>query len=180
MPYNKQHHYNESFTYDPRGNILSLNRKGMVQNPQINEQCFQPATIDSLTYAYAPNSNKLTKVIDKSPCLDEITLPDTIDRDIIFAANQIIHVNTTTVKPNVTMELVAGDEVKIHNKLHLPKVNGLMASVTVKDLQCPDVKQSEGFNQQSEGNFVYDNAGNLTYDPNNDRLVSVRNETKIE
>jgi RHS repeat-associated protein len=71
------------------------------------------------------------------------------------------------------MELIAGDKVKIQDKLHLPKVNGLMALVTVKDQPCPNVKQSEGFNQQSEGfnqqsegNFVYDNAGNLTYDPN--------------
>jgi hypothetical protein len=158
--------YNEVFTYDPRGNILSLHRKGMVQNRQISDLCYQPATIDSLTYEYVPQSNKLNKVTDKSPCLNELTLPDTINRDIIYAANQIIHVNTTTVKPNVTMELIAGDKVKIHNKLHLPKVNGLMALVTVKDQPCPDMKQSEGFNQQSEGNFVYDNAGNLTYDPN--------------
>jgi RHS repeat-associated protein len=138
----------------------------MVQNPQISDLCYQPATIDSLTYDYVPQSNKLNKVTDKAPCLNELTLPDTIDRDIIYAANQIIHVNNTTVKPNVTMELIAGDEVKIHNKLHLPKVNGLIALVTVKDQPCPDAKQSEGFNQQSEGNFVYDSAGNLTYDPN--------------
>jgi RHS repeat-associated protein len=64
------------------------------------------------------------------------------------------------------MDLVAGSEVKIHQKLHLPKENGLLALVTVKKQACPDVKYSEGFNQQSTANYQYDLAGNVTYDPN--------------
>jgi hypothetical protein len=138
----------------------------MVENKQIAADCFQPRTIDSLIYDYIPNSNKLTKVSDKVACESELTLPDTIFRDITYAAGHLIHVNTTTVKPNVTMDLIAGSEVKVHQKLHLPKENGLLALVTVKKQTCPDVKFSEGFNQQSTANYQYDLAGNVTYDPN--------------
>jgi RHS repeat-associated protein len=94
------------------------------------------------------------------------TIPDTIFRDITYAAGQLIHINTTTVKPNVTMDLIAVSEVKVHQKLHLPKENGLLALVTVKKQACPDLKFSEGFNQQSMANYLYDAAGNVTYDPN--------------
>jgi RHS repeat-associated protein len=119
-----------------------------------------------LIYEYVPSSNKLTKVSDKVACASQLTLPDTIFRDITYAAGQLIHINMTTVKPNVTMDLIAGSEVKVHQKLHLPKENGLLALVTVKKQACPDVKFSEGFNQQSTANYLYDLAGNVIYDPN--------------
>jgi hypothetical protein len=65
----------------------------------------------------------------------------------------------------VTM-LIVGDKAKIINKLRLPKENGLLALVTVKNQPCPDVKYSEGFNQQSTATYQYDAAGNMIYDPN--------------
>ena len=138
----------------------------MVQNPQISALCYQPATIDSLTYTYATNSNKLTKVTDNALCLDEITLPDTIDRDMVFAAGQQIFIQNTYVKNNVQLDLYAGNQVSVQNKFEIPKVNGLGALVNLYKQPCPTAKFTEGFNQQSEGDFVYDNAGNLTFDPN--------------
>lgn len=72
----------------------------------------------------------------------------------------------TTVLPNVTLELNAGNQVKINQKFDIPKVNGVLASVTVSNQPCSDVKHSEGFSQLSEANYIFDSAGNLISDPN--------------
>jgi RHS repeat-associated protein len=161
----QKNNYNEDFSYDQRGNITKLNRKGMVQQLHLSDQCYQSSTIDSLDYTYAPNSNKLTQVTDKAPCQDVLTIPDTIKRDIIYAANQTIIANHTLVQPNVIMELIANN-IKIIDSLKVPKSNGLVAYITAKKLPCPDIKYSEGFSQQSNGNYLYDDSGNMTYDPN--------------
>jgi RHS repeat-associated protein len=64
------------------------------------------------------------------------------------------------------LELNAGNQVKINQKFDIPKVNGVLASVTVSNLPCADVKHSGGFSQISEANYLFDNAGNLISDPN--------------
>lgn len=85
--YSLLNQYNEKFQYDSRGNILKLDRQGMVQRAHIHDQCYQVATIDSLDYIYELGSNRLTQVVDKAPCPDVITLPAEIDRDITYAAS---------------------------------------------------------------------------------------------
>lgn len=159
--------YNESFEYDDRGNITKLVRKGMVNRPDLNELCYQPTTIDSLSYIYLNGSNKLIQVIDRSPCLDTITLPAIIDRDINYAAGQLIRIEITDVLCNVNMNLTAGTEIRVIDTLHLPKTCGTPALVIAYQGPCPLNKYTEGFNQQSiNGQYLYDLGGNMTYDPN--------------
>ena len=52
--------YDENLTYDKNGNIKTLNRKGDY------DQQVGSIEIDDLVYAYANNSNQLTKVADNS------------------------------------------------------------------------------------------------------------------
>ncbi|MBK9567138.1 MAG: hypothetical protein IPO37_18805 [Saprospiraceae bacterium] len=90
--YSVKNHFNEKFQYDSRGNILKLDRQGLVPRQDIAELCYKPITIDSLQYIYATGTNKLTQVVDHAPCPDMIQLPQDIDRDITYAANQEIWV----------------------------------------------------------------------------------------
>ncbi len=162
-----RHKNNEKFAYDPRGNITKLDRKGMVQRSDLNELCYQPVTIDSLAYNYQDGTNKLIQVIDKAPCADTITLPAEIDRDIHFAADQLIRVLDSDVLCGVDMKLTAGVRINIIDTLKLPDYCGTPAYVHAYQGPCPDDKYTEGFSQQStHGLYLYDAAGNLTYDPN--------------
>lgn len=162
-----RHQYNEKFEYDPRGNITKLDRKGMVQRTDLNELCYQPLTIDSLAYAYQDGTNKLIQVIDKAPCADTITLPAEIDRDIHYAAGQLIRVLDSDVLCGVDMKLTAGVRINIIDTLKLPVYCGTPAYVHAYQGPCPDDKYTEGFSQQSiNGLYLYDAAGNLTFDPN--------------
>jgi RHS repeat-associated protein len=165
--HNLKNQYNEKLEYDPRGNIMKLNRKGMVQRPDLNEQCYRPMTIDSLTYVYQGGTNKLVQVIDNAPCMDTITLPAVIDRDVNYSAGKLIRIESTDVLCNVNMNLTAGTEIRIIDTLHLPNSCGTPALVIAYQGPCPQNKYTEGFNQQSiSGQYTYDTGGNMTFDPN--------------
>jgi len=53
--------YNESLTYDLRGNILTMNRTGYYTDAG---SCLYN-NIDNLTYNYAANTNKLTSALSR-------------------------------------------------------------------------------------------------------------------
>jgi RHS repeat-associated protein len=164
--YSLLNQYNEKFQYDSRGNILKLDRQGMVQRAHIHDQCYQVATIDSLDYVYASGSNRLIQVVDKAPCPDVITLPAEIDRDITYAASQEIRINNTTVSCDVNLDLYAPNTVII-DSLKLPSPTCTAPIVTTYPGPCPQTKYTEGFQQQSSsGLYTYDTGGNMTYDPN--------------
>ncbi|HPN71534.1 MAG TPA: hypothetical protein PLZ32_18535, partial [Saprospiraceae bacterium] len=116
--YSTQNHYSENFEYDVRGNILGLDRKGMVNQSWINGSCFAPATIDSLTYSYASGTNRLVQVSDAAPCADTLQLPPLLDRDMIYAADDIL-VNTSSVVGGTELQLEAGDEITVFQNLQL-------------------------------------------------------------
>ncbi len=159
-----QNRYDEKFQYDTRGNITRLDRKAMIYQPQINYYCFKPQTIDSLTYTIWPGTNKLAHVQDKAPCIAVITLPPVIDRDMQYAATQEIRIEDTDVRCGVNLKLIAGNEIKIIDSLHIPSCGALVQTYTGP---CTDAKYTEGFNQQSVNRlYEYDGGGNMTYDPN--------------
>ncbi len=159
-----QNRYDEKFQYDTRGNITRLDRKAMIYQPQINYYCFKPQTIDSLTYTIWPGTNKLAHVQDKAPCTAVITLPPVIDRDMQYAATQEIRIEDTDVRCGVNLKLIAGNEIKIIDSLHIPSCGALVQTYTGP---CTDAKYTEGFNQQSVNRlYEYDGGGNMTYDPN--------------
>ncbi|MCB9311115.1 MAG: RHS repeat-associated core domain-containing protein [Lewinellaceae bacterium] len=164
--YAAQNHYNEAFQYDVRGNITHLDRKGLVHRPNIAEFCYHPVTIDSLVYVYATGTNKLIQVVDHAPCPDVITLPAEIERDITYGASQEIIIDHTAVSPDVSLSLYAPN-IQIIDSLILPQGSTTPPVVTAYPGPCPLTKYTEGFNQQSlSGQYTYDAAGNMTYDPN--------------
>jgi hypothetical protein len=64
--YAKNNNYQESLTYDDRGNIMSLLRKGQTEQCSLganNHMAGKFGTIDNLTYTYN-DKNQVTKIID--------------------------------------------------------------------------------------------------------------------
>jgi RHS repeat-associated protein len=162
---NSPNRYDESFDYDLRGNITKLNRKGVIHDPYLNPQCYKVSTIDSLTYSYMPSTNKLATIVDKAPCEDVLYLPENIDRDISYAANQLIIADHTTVNCLADLNLRVGQELIIRDSLKIPTSCSTAPTVYVDKGPCPDIKYSPGFSQQSTDPYQYDGSGNLTYDP---------------
>ena len=163
--YTTKNHYDEDFSYDIRGNILTSNRKGLVKQAEIGPMCFEPQTIDSLAYSYHPGTNRLKQVVDYAPCESVLQLPDTIFRDVIYAAPQIT-VDQTAIECDTELHLEVGTNANIVNEfLFLSGCDS--TKVYVRQSPCPQAKFTEGFNQQSDtGEYVYDDSGNLVFDPN--------------
>jgi RHS repeat-associated protein len=132
--------------------------------------CFMPMTIDSLNYLYMAGSNKLYKIEDKVPCMDVLTLPSKIERDMKYAANHQIIVDSTNVMCNANLVLTTGlgafDQILIKDKMVIPTNCASSPLVIANRSDCPDEKYSLGFNQQSSQPYQYDASGNTIYDPN--------------
>jgi RHS repeat-associated protein len=160
--------YGENFSYDIRGNILKLNRRGMVSHYDLltETHCYAAALIDSLTYIYPPNSNQLTKVEDKVPCVAELTLPPVIDRDMTYAATNLIIADATEVQCHAYVQLITNGELRVKDNLTIKASCGAAPTVRVSKAGCSEVKYSPGFAQLSQDSYLYDASGNTTYDPN--------------
>lgn len=162
--------YTEKLAYDIRGNITSLRRLGVTNRTDINTGCYSVATIDSLTYTYDSNSNILSKIEDKAPCPDVITLPAEVDRDVHYAANQKIIVDHTTVDCHADLHLTVGNlptykKIEVLDSFKIPASCATAPTVRTDVGPCPQDHYTPGFNQQSTGSYVHDNSGNMTYDP---------------
>jgi RHS repeat-associated protein len=145
--------YDQSQTYDARGNILTLRRRSMAD-------CNTTTTIDSLTYTYQPNSNLLSSVIDQAPCPSTITLPPRISTDQHVIAAQSIIADSTIVDSGVNLHLSA-------SHLLVNKYLGAQSSILVDKLGCGSgTYYTNGFSSYGHsGSYLYDQNGNLTYDP---------------
>ncbi len=155
--------YSTEYTYDKRGNIMTLLRNG--RSEEMIGSCFADEQIDNLSYTYANNSNKMIKVDDSSPCPSQITLPETINSNQTFAADKIV-VDNTTIDCRSEVHIHAATEMVITDALELfgDCQNG---GVTTIHDDCPTTGNPEGFAQNSEnGQYTYDNAGNMITDPN--------------
>jgi RHS repeat-associated protein len=149
--------YDQSQTYDKRGNILSMRRRGMAD-------CATAITIDSLSYGYTVGSNTLASVTDQAPCPANVTLPPRIDVDQHVIASQRIYVDSTVVDTSITLRLSAGIEVVVGKYLGVKGSRTL--PVTVDRAGCGSSYHTAGFSTNGRtGTYAYDANGNMTYDP---------------
>lgn len=155
--------YTSNYSYDVRGNLLTLRRRQQSLERYGTSECFIPETIDSLTYSYQPNSNKLKQVVEHAPCPRMIILPDTIDRDITYAAELLV-ADKTYIDGRANVNLYADDELQVLDTLVVSNGTGITTSYSI----CPDsMGHSDGFVQTSlNGEYAYDNTGNMITDPN--------------
>ena len=59
--------YGTSYTYDDRGNLLTLTRNSLIPSTKGAQDCFDQGVIDNLTYTYNANSNQIQDVTDNAP-----------------------------------------------------------------------------------------------------------------
>lgn len=68
---NNTNAWNESLTYDIRGNINTLIRTGKFKSP-VTATCWTDGQIDNLTYTYNANTNRLQKIGDTAPAASKV------------------------------------------------------------------------------------------------------------
>ena len=105
--------FTTSYTYDPRGNILSLTREGMYWDGN----CWQEGEIDDLAYTYvglgAPISNQLESIHDSAPAASKDE--GFIDNTGSGAKYQYDENGNMIFDPNKGMDIV-------YNYLNLPNI----------------------------------------------------------
>lgn len=166
-------YFDTEYSYDSRGNILTLKRNGLFYDEE--NDCHDFGPIDDLTYHYHPNSNRIQRIDDAVNCQDFLNLPSIINQTGIYAADiQVSANNTIQSNQNVTyqggqcVELTAGFEF---DPTH-PTNGGGEFLGTIAPCPTPNPTPtgvgiaSSGFNQTSTENYTYDAGGNLKYDPN--------------
>ncbi len=160
--YTLNNKYNETYAYDPRGNILSLTRKGEMPT---GISTFQNTTIDNLTYAYTTSTNTLSTVTDAlDACPASYMVTQGIYTPITISASSTLTANSTVDASNI-VRYTAGTSISL-----LPGFSSeaygtgnFLASIAA----CGANKNNhEGFSQNTVNPYIYDVDGDQTYDPN--------------
>lgn len=155
--------YSTGYSYDQRGNMQTLQRNGRSVERLGN--CYVAEQIDDLQYTYAPNSNMMTKIEDSSPCPALVILPETINTDRNFAAQEV-RSNHTAIDCRSTVNIYASSKMVVQDSLSIGSDCNTGGQTTVYDT-CPTTGNPEGFAQHSDtGQYTYDTAGNMISDPN--------------
>ncbi|MEL6143571.1 MAG: 3-coathanger stack domain-containing protein, partial [Bacteroidota bacterium] len=159
--YTATNQYNTGYTYDPRGNILTLNRVGMVGA----YGSLQSSPIDDLDYTYAPGSNRLVQVTDAITGPTENIPQDVIvdqpinDNQVVEASNSIIA--TSTVDGSREVSFRAGNEITLNPDFEITAVGNGDFEVVVDESISSGTVQA-GFIERSDVDYAYDANGNLT------------------
>ena len=149
-----------NMTYDKRGNIMSLMRKGIIE--VANGSCWEPHTIDNLHYDYHEGFNRLKTVSDYADCLDELYIRQPISQSDTYAADQRVVANSL-VHGNSNVIYQAGNEICLNNGFEVDENTEFLAQTGIN---CGSSPGAEGFKQHSDLEYEYDSNGNMTRDPN--------------
>ena len=159
-------YYSSSYAYDDRGNITNLVRKQM--SSYLVNNCRTVELIDDMQYTYGTSSNQVTQILDTAPCPKELTLPDTIWRNRVFYAEDI-YANHTIIDARAVVDLYNKNGLTIFDTMKIAEHSSGIANLQTNHPGCTDGTNSTntaGFAQQGMGNYAYDDAGNMTHDPN--------------
>ena len=112
--FERDNKYNETLTYDVRGNITNLSRNGMYTLTQNNGGYLKGTfgQIDSLNYTYN-NQNQVTGIVDKAPAAN---------RDKGFKGNNTgASAYTYDANGNLKSDLAKGITNIVYNHMNLPE-----------------------------------------------------------
>ena len=160
--YTADNRYNTTYTYDDRGNLETLTRRGLV--PDATGQ-LAPRLIDNLEYAYFERSNRLRQVHDHSTGPD---LPN--DREIdfpigapgTFAARRTVTGSAPVTNPSGQVTFEAGQTITLEPGFHHAGTGGTFLVQTDPTLDRP--ASQAGFIEGSAEDYAYDANGNLLTD----------------
>ncbi len=163
--------YNTAYTYDDRGNIMTLQRQGLVYNGS----CYESLPIDDLNFTLKDNgnSNQYTVITDNiSNCPDFIHL-NTIDQSGAYGAR--IKLSTDAQSDgNKQIDIRAEqDEVLMEAGFEFSSDGAGTLLAHIDDCPQPNLATTGGTNQMGfipnnpNGlDYLYDLNGNMIQDPN--------------
>lgn len=158
--------YSTEYTYDDRGNTLTLKRK--QQSTYMVGDCYFPEIMDDMSFTYYSGNNQIKNITDSAPCPKEKILPTLIDRDKTFFGENII-VNHTDIDHRAKVNVYAKNDVNISGSLEVLEIAiGTRQQQTIAkgcDTGLP-TSNTDGFAQTNTGDYIFDNGGNLIVDPN--------------
>lgn len=156
--YYNQNRYNSTYSYDLRGNIMSLTRKGLLPGGTYG-------LIDDMTYTYQSNSNKLNTISDvvDISCIADLPLSGTQSTDQTYRAGQTIS-STQTVNNDSDVSYLAGDNITLNANFCVELGTEFLADIQ----ECGN--DLAGFLDGS-GSYIYDENGNMTKDPDKDIII---------
>ena len=152
------HRYSTTYSYDQRGNILTIDRNGLLPG-----DTYGP--IDDLTLHYLSGTNRFDYVEDgvDIPCTLTYDLADTQNTSATYRAEQSI-TSTQTITNNVTVSYHAGDSITLDSNFQVD-TNSIFSAI-IEPCRHP----LAGF-VDSDSTYHYDGNGNITYDP--DRNITI-------
>jgi len=151
--------YSTTYSYDPRGNITSITRNGMVDTGN----GYEDMQIDNLNLEPHAGTNRLKKVSDIAPCPDKKVIHQALDNTEMHAVEQTIEAdNIVNVGANITYQ--AETSVTLTAGFHAKSGTDFIAKIG----GCGQAGsyETEGFVQRSMADIEYDAEGNMTKDPN--------------
>ncbi|MEM6966640.1 MAG: DUF6443 domain-containing protein [Bacteroidota bacterium] len=157
--------YNSTYSYDSRGNITELTRNGVYNDG--NNWLLQQ--IDDLSYTYSSNTNRLSVVTDSANPVSDCPLTQSvsnISNSQIITASETIIADGTVDGSNVVV-FQAGEAVNLQpgfqiNASGIGSFEGGIGSCS---------SSANGFVQNSNASFQYDENGNMTFDPNKNIVI---------
>ena len=151
--------YSMNATYDGNGNIQTLQRTGIV-NPGGTD----PVLIDDLDYEYIDHTNKLQSFTDSGvDCEENVYVIEPVDMEAVYqAGNTVFGSSEVTGFENVIFQAQNAVELLPGFEIEAELANEF-------DAQIEDCGPLGADN--TLGNYVYDNTGNIIKTPENDSII---------
>ena|GEM_PF-2989281 len=168
---NLNNKYNTTYSYDARGNIETLTRKGLIAN----DCCFNKKSIDNLTYTYYPGTNRLKHITDAvatQACPSQHHQGNTTNQSGSYGA-QIKLSSDAQLPQNTNINFSAGEAIELKGgfetkggELHIATNGCPTPNLANSSTSALALSSSYGYTAYTAGNttFEYDANGNLITD----------------
>jgi len=150
--------YGTTYGYDARGNFTNITRQGVYDDGS----SLTPQQIDNMAFMPHAGTNKVKNITDAAPCPANKVIHQALDNTEMHAVELTITADNP-VNNNADITYQAGTSITLQAGFHAKAGTDFIAKIA----DCPTSGyETDGFVQRSTNNYLYDNNGNQTSDPN--------------